>query len=175
MSVQARPRRSLVRALMFAMLGFGLIVGLGMPFFSYLVLESEKAFSPSFIGLSVLAGLQVGSANFILFRMVISRQTRRMAKEIDEVIERLGEVDEARRELLEDSSPFEVTTSDDLGRIARGCNALYAATVDRLRTEWARQDALSELGDTTNLDELSRRLLSTLERVSEAGRHPSTR
>ncbi len=53
-------KRSVLRNLLFSMLAFGLCVGLIFPPFARIVLDTERAYSPAFISMCVLAGLLVG-------------------------------------------------------------------------------------------------------------------
>ncbi len=67
-------KRSVLRNLFISMLTFGLFVGLIFPPFAKFILDTDKAYSPIFISLCVLAGLLVGVFNFFIFRHLVSRE-----------------------------------------------------------------------------------------------------
>ena len=94
--VWRRPRRSVFNELLFTMLAFGTIMGVTFPPLAAVALKTNEALSFGFFAVCVMAGLVLGGANFILFKVVVSRQISRIVrgmKQINEAVEVAGDGD----------------------------------------------------------------------------------
>lgn len=115
------------------MLAFGFFVGLVFPPFARLVLETDRALSPSFFALCILAGLTVGWVNYLLFKRVVSSELER----ITDVMERLRNTARVRQNGLTDDAPLlTVSSRDAIGSLTDAFNALTGEVVARLSREY---------------------------------------
>jgi hypothetical protein len=75
------------------MVGFGLLIGLGFPFFVLLLgVPVDKAISPGFFGACLGAGALAGCLNFLLARVIVGSRVRLLAERMRTVGEELREM-----------------------------------------------------------------------------------
>lgn len=165
-------KRSVFRSLLISMLAFGFLIGIIFPPFARLVLNSERALSPVFIILCITAGLIVGLLNFVLFRVVVSRELGRIAAAMQHVLISVAAA-ENTGEGCEDCR-IDVTSRDAIGEIQCSFNNMARAIASRLRLEDATRKLHAQLSTSVELSDISKKLLTGLAvDVSIAGRWES--
>lgn len=123
--------------------GFGLAIGLVFPPFVVLLgMPADRAFSPVFFAATVLAGLVVGAANYVLARTLVGARLRAIVGGM-RAVER--SLDESEEQL--EGHRLVVDSTDELGDCARSFNNLLGA-LERSR---AAERRLSRTDDLTGL------------------------
>lgn len=159
--------RSLFRNLFFAMIGFGVMVGMAFPPFAKLVLDSDRALSFQFFVLCVLAGFAVGAMNFLIFSMVVSRHLGYVAEGMRHVLDRLREA-ESGGEMCTEECGIAVTSDDAIGSIQRAFNALTEAIAHYVGLESVTKRLHTEMAASVEVEQVSEVLLGALNSAAEA-------
>ena len=123
--------RSVFRRLRLFMLAFGALIGLLFPPVAAAVLGSERALSPFFFALCVLAGLTVGHMNYVLFERVVSRELERLVSGMRKLLDAVTD----RGEMQGRPAPLDVVSADAVGEVAAAFNTMTDAVVTRLERE----------------------------------------
>ena len=76
--------KSISQELFLKMIGFGIIMGIMFPFFTYFLLglPLHKVFSPLFFTLCIAAGLTVGLCNYYLLKVVVDTYLKRIQSKL---------------------------------------------------------------------------------------------
>ena len=165
--VLTRPRRSIFKDLLFTMLAFGTIMGLGFPPFAAVALQTRDALTFGFFAICVTAGLVLGSANFVLFKVVVSRQISRIVRGMQQINESV-EVASGGGKECQDNCKLEVTSNDLIGDVAVSFNSMTEAIGRRITVESTARRLLAELSTSFELDVVSREILEALGDVCQA-------
>lgn len=158
--------QSIFGRLLIVMIALGVTVGVVFPFFSYALLDTDRALRPSFFVLCVLAGFLVGLANFWLFNLVVSRQLRRIAGAMGRVVRDVSSLDE--RDVIETDLLFDAQSRDAIGDIQLAFNDMTTAVVWRLGFETTLRGFQRRLSDTVDLDSMSATVLRILADTADA-------
>ena len=160
-------KRSVLRNLLISMLTFGLFVGLIFPPFARFILDTDKAYSPIFISLCILAGLLVGVFNFFIFRHLVSRELKLIQKGMNHV-----NVNIADAEILEEDCVSEctlkITSADIIGDISLSFNSMTHEIFKRLELDGEIKDLNSKLMHSVELEDVSDTILKKLSPVMNA-------
>lgn len=160
-------RRSVFKQLLLTMLAFGAAVGLLFPPFSYSVLGTEGALSVGFFMMCVGAGLLVGAANFLLFKVVVFRELSRVVaamNHVNKVVAVAQDSGSGRR----DDCRVAVTSDDLIGEAAESFNSMTEAIGRRIEAKTVTRGLLAELSTTVDLETVSSGILESLARVCNA-------
>lgn len=159
--------RSTFRNLLFSMLSFGLIIGIIFPFFARLVLNTEKALSPSFILMCIGAGLIVGLFNFLIFRIVVSRELIRVQQGMIHVNENIQSANISGEE-CENYCALEVTSADIIGDITLAFNSMTEEIFNRLDLESETKSLNEKLIKSVELEDVAINILMSMGRLMDA-------
>lgn len=160
-------RRSVLRNLFVSMLAFGLIVGLIFPPFARILLDSERALSLLFISMCVLAGLIVGLANFLIFRISVSRELTRVQQGMNHVNQNIKST-ETVGEDCENDCQIEVQSADIIGEIAIAFNDMTQVIFERLKLEDETKLLNSNLMHSVELEDVAGTILTRMSMVIQA-------
>ncbi len=117
------------------------------------------------------AGLFVGGANYALFKVVVSRELRRVVDGMQHVNEAV-QIAEDTGDGCRDSCRLEVTSNDLIGRVAESFNRMTEAIALRITRESKVRLLLSDLSETIEIDAVADRILNGDGRcVRGPGRH----
>lgn len=159
--------RSTLRNLQFAMLVFGLGVGLIFPFFARVVLKAENALSPVFFLMCVTAGLIVGIFNFYIFRVNVSRELTHVQQGMNHVNENISTAN-----VLEDGCQnnclLELTSADIIGDIELSFNSMTEEIFKRLEMEGQTKQLNESLIKSVELEDVARSVLKRIGAVLNA-------
>lgn len=151
-------KNSTIRDLMFFMLAFGFVVGVIFPFFARFVLDTEKALSISFVSMCLAAGLLVGILNFLIFKVIVSRELRRVQQGMNHVNESI-----ATANVLEDGCEnqcrLEITSADIIGEIAQSFNSMTGEIFSRLELESETRTLNESLIKSVELEDVAQTIL----------------
>jgi len=153
--------RSVFRNLHLSMLAFGFGVGVLFPPFAAAVLETPAALTGRFFAMCVAAGLIVGAANYFLFRVVVSRELRRVVGGMRHVNEAVATAEDTG-EGCRDNCRLEVASRDLIGEVADSFNRMTEAIARRITTESTTRKLLVELSATADLDQVAARILRSM-------------
>jgi two-component system cell cycle response regulator len=159
-------KRSVFRSLMWSMLAFGLSIGFIFPLFARIVLNTERAFSPVFLILCITAGLIVGSANFFLFKIVVSREIARVVTGMKHVLHSVAAAENTGEGC--NNCQISVTSNDAIGEIQCSFNNMTDAISRRLHMENASRSLHSQLSTSVELNEISKHILMVMASVIES-------
>ena len=152
-------RRSTFLTLFFAMIAFGVLIGIVFPPFAEVVLNTDAALTFHFFTMCILAGFIIGLFNFLLFSMVVSRGMERVVVAMRRV---LDQVLSAER-MVGDSVPkLAITSSDAIGRIESTFNDMTIAVSRRVNLEAATRSLLSALSESVEMKEVGKTILEDL-------------
>ena len=163
-------KRSVLRNLLLSMLSFGLVVGLIFPPFARIVLDTERAYSPLFITMCIIAGLIVGFANFFIFRILVSRELTAIQNGMDHINENISVVEIMEENCL-DECTLDITSADIIGDISIAFNNMAFEIFKRLELEGETRLLNSQLINSVELEDVARTILERLAAVtgSKAG------
>lgn len=160
-------KKSTLQNLMYTMLAFGLLVGMIFPFFARAVLDTEKALSWSFITMCLLAGLLVGSFNFMIFRIIVSRELTRVQQGMDHVNESI-----VNANVLEDGCEnqclLEITSADIIGDITQAFNNMTMQIFNRLELESETRALNEDLIKSVELGDVAHTILLKMSEIMNA-------
>ena len=154
-------RRSTIRDLFFFMLAFGFIVGTIFPFFARYVLNTEKALSFQFIMMCLVAGLLVGLANFMIFRVIVSRELRRVQQGMDHVNESIASAN-VMDGSCENQCQLDITSADIIGDITLAFNNMTQEIFNRLEMEGETRALNESLIKNVELVDVAKTILGKL-------------
>lgn len=160
-------KKSTFKNLLYSMLGFGAIVGLIFPFFSRIVLNSEKALSLIFFSMCLVAGLVVGVLNFVIFRIIVSRELNRVQKGMDHVNENIA-LANALEDGCENQCLLEITSADIIGDITQAFNSMTKEIFNRLELESETRALNENLIKSVELEEVAQTMLRKMCDVMDA-------
>lgn len=169
---QSQPGRSLrdrsvLRQLLVTMLAFGALVGLLSPPFAGATLGSSDALSAHFFAMCVAAGLVVGAANFLIFRVVVSRELWKVVAGMRHVNEAVANARDTGAGCGGDCA-IEVTSRDVIGEVALSFNSMTEAVGRRITVEATTRSLLAELSGIVQVDKVASRILESLSGVCHA-------
>jgi len=159
--------RSVLRNLLLSMLAFGLAVGLIFPPFARIVLDTDRAYSVIFIFMCVIAGLIVGVFNFIIFRVVVSKELTHIQEGMLHVNENIADAEVLEDDCLEECT-LDITSADIIGDISLSFNAMTQEIFKRLELEGETRFLNSELMRSVELEEVAKTILTQLATVVSA-------
>ena len=148
------------------MVAFGIVVGLVFPPFAALVLDTQRALSLDFFLMCVAAGFLVGLINFLLFRVVVSRQLAYLAAGMKKVLASVSRAE--RGGDINGEWKLAITSNDAIGDIEVTFNEMTGAIARRLNLEHLSRDLHTRMSNSVEMSEVSASLLQGLIRVSEA-------
>ena len=154
-------KKSTVRDLMFFMLAFGFIVGMVFPFFARYVLDTEKALSVFFISMCLIAGLIVGIANFLIFKIIVSRELRRVQQGMNHVNESIATAN-VMEDGCENQCRLEVTSADIIGDITQSFNSMTEEIFNRLELESETRALNESLIKSVELEDIAHTVLKKM-------------
>jgi len=163
----ARPERSVVRELLFSMLAFGTVIGLTFPPFAAVQLHSPDAMSYRFFALCVAAGLVVGAGNFLIFKMVVSRELARLVAGMVHVNEKVRTAADNGCSAI-DACKLAVTSRDLIGDATTSFNDMTEAVWRRVTVETTTRRLLAHLSTSVDLDVVSKEILAALGDITGA-------
>ncbi len=159
-------KKSIYRNLLFSMIGFGTVTGIIFPFFSEIMLGTEKAVQPAFFLMCICAGLIVGGFNYLLFSIVVSKQLKKLADGMQEVIKK------SRDQTLPVSGcntfSINLESNDSIGRLATYFNEMSLAVCNRIHTETHIKNLSSRIARTIELNEMSMILLEDIMSLTQS-------
>jgi len=165
---RGRPiTRSVFRNLFLSMIVFGLAVGAGFPLIARLFLGSERALSPGFVALCMLAGFLVGLANYSLFDYVVSRELATVAQGMEGVLQAVTAA-ESTQEGFGEQYELPVSSNDAIGKIQTAFNDMTEAIDRRLNFEHVTRSLTIDLSATVEPGDASRMILKGLADVCSA-------
>ncbi|HLE14769.1 MAG TPA: hypothetical protein VI776_08475, partial [Anaerolineales bacterium] len=162
--VPAAHPRSVFQNLFLSMIAFGVLVGLIFPPFARIVLGSPRALSPAFFLMCVAAGFIVGLVNFILFKVVVSRELARLVVGMQHVLKSVAAAETAGKGC--EGCSLEVTSRDAIGAIQHAFNDMTGAIARRLALEAKWQTLHAHLSTSVELEEVARTILATVIELS---------
>lgn len=162
----AQVRRSVFRMLFTLMIAFGILVGLVFPPFAALVLGTRRALAPDFFVMCVTAGFLVGLINFLLFRVVVSRQLAHLASGMRRVLERVSRAEQGGD--INGEWKLTITSNDAIGEIEVHFNEMTGAIARRLNLEGFSRELHTRMSSSVEMSEVSAGLLQALIRASAA-------
>ncbi len=160
-------KRSVLRNLLFSMLVFGLCVGLIFPPFARIVLDTERAYSPVFISMCVLAGLLVGVFNFLIFRHLVSRELNLIQKGMNHVNINIADAEVLEEDCLSECT-LEVTSADIIGDISLSFNNMTQEIFKRLELDGEIRKFNAELMHSVEIEDVSDIILDRMAAVMSA-------
>jgi two-component system, cell cycle response regulator len=165
-SQQPTTRRSVFRNLFISMIAFGISIGVIFPPFTKVVLGSEKALAPVFFLMCIAAGFIVGLVNFLLFRVVVSRELGLLVSGMSHVLQNVAVAENAGHGC--EGCSLEVTSSDAIGEIQHSFNDMTGAIARRLNLEEYSRALHAQLSSSVELEEVSQVFLTSLIEISGA-------
>lgn len=159
--------KSTLKNLLVSMLAFGLAVGTIFPFFARIVLNTDKALTPVFIIMCLFAGFLVGLVNFLIFRMIVSRELIRVQKGMDHVNESIVDAN-VLEEGCENQCQLEITSADIIGDIAYTFNEMTMQIFNRLELESETRALNGDLIKSVELEDVAKTILCKLSEVMNA-------
>jgi len=160
-------KRSVLRNLLISMLAFGLFVGLIFPPFARFILDTDKAYSPIFISLCVLAGLLVGVFNFFIFRHLVSRELNLIQKGMNHVNVNIADAEVLDEDCVSECT-LKITSTDIIGDISLSFNSMTLEIFKRLELDGDIKDLNSKLMHSVELEDVSDTILKKLAPVMNA-------
>ena len=160
-------KNSTIRNLLIFMLVFGLVVGVIFPFFAKIVLNTDQALSAFFISMCLIAGLLVGFANFLIFRLIVSRELKRVQLGMDNVNEKITTAD-ILKEKCENNCILEITSADIIGDIEKSFNDMTEEIFSRLELESETREMNESLVKSVELEDVAKIILKKLCAVIDA-------
>jgi len=154
-------RRSVFRELLTSMLSFGMGVGLLFPPFAAIALDDANALTVRFFAMCIAAGLTVGAVNYLLFRVFVCREMRRVVGGMRHINEAVASA-EAGESGCRDGCKLDVDSNDLIGEMAESFNAMTDAIARRISVESTTRSILAELSRTMDLEEVSSTILRGL-------------
>ena len=154
------------RRLLFAMLGFGLVVAVLFPPFTTLALGVPLAvtYGIPFFPLCVFAGLTVGALNHLIFRRVVQDYLLDMHGRIAEFRNRIEQQAAGKAvECTPEECHLDVRSPDIFGDLAGSFNAFIDTTTDCLRTLRDTDRFLTGLEGKARLEEVADVVLDAFE------------
>ena len=140
------------------MVGFGLSIGVGFPFFVLLLdVPIEIALTPAFFGACLGAGTLTGCLNFVLARTVVGQKIRLLSESMATVSQDLREMtygDDFSR-CTSESCSIAVDSHDEIGDSAAAFNDLVSALAASMRTQTAVRSFTRMLASRLELDAVS--------------------
>ncbi len=151
---------SIIKDLSIIMVGFGAVIGIIFPFFTWAFgAEKSLALSPFFFGACVVAGVLVGGFNIFLTRSILVKRLDLMTDKMhmikDNVVEVAQGSDSIKCDL--DTCLVEVDSEDAMGNNARAYNQL----VEVLALKMSGEELLEHLDMDVIMDKAVCRLLET--------------
>lgn len=165
---QDKSKRSIFRSLQLSMVSFGLAIGLVFPPFASWVLKSDKALTLTFFSMCLGAGLVVGAVNFLLFKVVVSREITRIRDAMNSIVGQIELADKQKHTISLEQRALEVTSDDQLGDIQHAFNNLSEAIVRRLQYEEASRHLYTSLSKSVELEQIAPVLLQLLCKLYDA-------
>ncbi|MFP3984181.1 MAG: GGDEF domain-containing protein [Desulfurivibrionaceae bacterium] len=153
-----RRRRSVLRILFVSMLGFGVFVGLIFPPFAKIVLDAPDAISLRFMVMCITAGLIVGIVNFLLFKILVSRELEYLARGMEHVNKEIGKGLCGRSNMVRDAQ-LNISSEDIIGDVVQAFNSMSKTIVNRFNQDQLLRDLMSRLSSSVNLSDSSRIIL----------------
>lgn len=152
---------------MVTMIAFGVLIGLTFPLFTRFVLGTERALSWPFFLMCITAGFVVGLVNFLLFKMVVSKELARVALGMKRV---LTEVETATNHqgVMEEACELAVTSNDAIGDIEVSFNDMTGAIVRHLEFGATVTLFNANLAASVELEDVADLILGTLAAVAGA-------
>jgi len=160
-TVFARRRRSVFRELLASMISFGIGVGILFPPFASWTLGSSEAMSVRFFAMCLGAGLTVGAANFMLFRIFVTREMRRVVDGMTHINESVAHAEGTGGECADDCM-LPVLSDDLIGEMATAFNGMAEAIGRRISVESTTRALLTELSGTMDLELVTEKILKGL-------------
>jgi len=157
-------KRSVLKNLLLSMLAFGLIVGLIFPPFAKAVLGTEKAYSALFINMCIMAGLLVGALNFVIFRIIVSRELKRVQQGMQHVNQNIGSA-KVLEDGCENQCLLDVTSADIIGDITISFNEMTTEIFNRLELESETRILNEQLIKSVELEEVAETILQRMSLV----------
>ncbi len=163
----ARRRRSVFRELFASMISFGIGVGILFPPFASWTLGSSEAMSVRFFAMCLGAGLTVGAANFMLFRIFVTREMRRVVDGMTHINESVARAEGTGGECADDCM-LAVTSDDLIGEMSTAFNGMAEAIGRRISVESTTRALLAELSGTMDLEIVTDKILKGLASICGA-------
>jgi diguanylate cyclase (GGDEF)-like protein len=149
------------------MLAFGTVVGLTFPPFAAVALHSPDAMGYRFFSLCVAAGLIVGAGNFLIFKMVVSRELARLVSGMVRVNEKVRTAVDSSGSSI-DGCKLTVTSHDLIGDATTSFNDMTEAVWRRVTVESTTRRLLAHLSTSVDLEVVSREILAALGDITGA-------
>ena len=143
-------KRSILRNLLFSMLAFGLAIGIIFPFFAWFVLKTDAALSLFFFVMCIIAGLVVGSFNFYIFRVIVSRELDRIQKGMHHINKNISTIN-ILEEGCENDCLLDITSADIIGDITLAFNDMTKEVFNRLFQEIKTKVLVEDLSKSVDL------------------------
>jgi len=160
-------KRSVLRNLLFSMLAFGLFVGLIFPPFARIILDTERAYSPVFISMCVLAGLLVGIFNFFIFRHLVSRELNLIQKGMNHVNVNIADAEVLEEDCVSECI-LEITSADIIGDISLSFNNMTQEIFKRPELDGETRQFNSKLMRSVEIEDVSYIILNRIAAVMSA-------
>lgn len=165
--VSGESTRSVLRNLLMSMLAFGFMVGLVFPPFARIILQTEKAFSPLFISMCIIAGLIVGLANYFIFNFVVTKELSIIQGGMDHIYENISEIEVMESKCLEECT-LDVTSADIIGDISHSFNNMAFEIFNRLELEGKTRQMNTALMHSVELEDVASTILIKMAEVLSA-------
>lgn len=139
---------SISQDLLLRMVGFGLIVGLVFPFFTFALLgiPAHKVFSPIFFSLCVGAGIIVGFFNYFLFKNVVDQHLKALQVKLSAFRSRLEDLFwKENIDFSLDNYLLTLKSDDTIGEITEEYNIFMSSLHRLITSERKTADFLDKL------------------------------
>lgn len=159
-------KRSIYKNLLISMLGFGAFVGIIFPFFAKVMLETDRAITFSFFVMCIFAGLLVGGFNYLLFSIVVSKQLKKLADGMQEIIKRSNDPYTS----ITGCNTFSINleSNDNIGRLASYFNEMSLSVCKRIFIETHIKNLSSKLAQKIELNDISLTLLEDIMSITKS-------
>ncbi|MDD3980639.1 MAG: GGDEF domain-containing protein [Spirochaetia bacterium] len=152
------------------MTGFGILIGIGFPFFLQLLgVPASLVMTGWFFAVCIAAGLIVGAVNILLARSVVGSRLKELVKRMRYISGHLEKDD--HKDIVKNCRPDEcllkVDSEDLLGESASSYNVLVQSLFDSIKSELMVREFTSMLSLRLELEDLAQSVLPAL--LSDTG------
>lgn len=157
-----RVTRSVLKDLALYSVGFGGLIGVIFPFFTYLVLGVREALSLTFWLMCILAGFTVGGFNFFLFDKVVGRYIKALSQRMQDISRKVTEMVYTHESYCPETCYLGFRSEDALGEIARSFNEMVDSIRNSFEIEMMMEAFSRELAAFSDLEALAQHITRRL-------------
>ncbi len=157
-----RLTRSVLKDLALYSVGFGGLIGLIFPFFTYLILGVREALSLTFWIMCILAGFTVGGFNFFLFDKVVGRYIKALGERMRDISRKVTEMVYTHESYCPEACYLTFHSQDALGEIAQSFNEMVNSIRNSFEIEMMMEAFAQELSTFSDLETFARKITHRL-------------